>query len=147
MTMDKKPNEDVRIGFYICHCGHNIAAMVDCPEVAKYVEKLPGVTLSRDYKYMCSDPGQELIQKDIREFKLNRVVVASCSPLLHEHTFRSATEAAGLNPFFFHMVNIREHNSWVHTDRKEATEKAKALSQAAIARVARHKELAQKKVP
>ena len=67
----------------------------DYPDVAKYVEKLPGVALSRDYKYMCSDPGQELIQKDIREFKLNRVVVASCSPLLHEHTFRSATEAGG----------------------------------------------------
>ena len=126
-------NGEVRIGFYVCHCGHNIAAMVDCPEVAKYVEKLPGVALSRDYKYMCSDPGQELIQKDIREFKLNRVVVASCSPLLHEHTFRGATEAGGLNPFFFHMVNIREHDSWVHTDRKEATEKAKALARAAIA--------------
>src|SRR5512137_1198230 len=147
MTMDKKPNEDVRIGFYICHCGHNIAAMVDCPEVAKYVEKLPGVTLSRDYKYMCSDPGQELIQKDIREFQLNRVVVASCSPLLHEHTFRSATEAGGLNPFFFHMVNIREHDSWVHTDRIEATDKAKALARAAVERVAFHRALEVKKVP
>ena len=91
--MKEQLNGEVRIGFYICHCGHNIAAMVDCPEVAKYVEKLPGVALSRDYKYMCSDPGQELIQKDIREFKLNRVVVASCSPLLHEHTFRGATAA------------------------------------------------------
>ena len=117
------------------------------PEVAKYVEKLPGVVLSRDYKYMCSDPGQELIQKDIREFKLNRVVVASCSPLLHEHTFRGATEAGGLNPFFFHMVNIREHDSWVHTDRKEATEKAKALARAAIERVAYHRALEVKKVP
>ena len=115
--MSTSNGNDIRIGFYICHCGHNIAAMVDCPEVAKYVGKLPGVALSRDYKYMCSDPGQELIQKDIQEFKLNRVVVASCSPLLHEHTFRSAVEAGGLNPFFFHMVNIREHDSWVHTDR------------------------------
>jgi NAD-dependent dihydropyrimidine dehydrogenase PreA subunit len=131
-SMDRLLEAIVRIGFYICHCGHNIAGMVDCPEVGKYVEKLPGVVLSRDYKYMCSDPGQELIQKDIREFKLNRVVVASCSPLLHEHTFRSAVEAGGLNPFFFHMVNIREHDSWVHTDRKEATEKAKALARAAI---------------
>ena len=139
-------NGEVRIGFYICHCGHNIAAMVDCPQVAKYVEQLPGVVLSRDYKYMCSDPGQELIQKDIREFKLNRVVVASCSPLLHEHTFRSATEAGGLNPFFFHMVNVREHDSWVHTDRKEATEKAKALARAAIARVTHHQALEVKKV-
>ncbi|MCX6905042.1 MAG: disulfide reductase, partial [Verrucomicrobia bacterium] len=96
--MDKQNNQDVRIGFYICHCGSNIAAMVDCPEVAKYVEKLPNVALSRDYKYMCSDPGQELIQKDIKQFNLNRIVVASCSPLLHEHTFRTATEAGGLNP-------------------------------------------------
>jgi heterodisulfide reductase subunit A len=145
--MKQHSNGEIRIGFYICHCGHNIAAMVDCPDVARYVEKLPGVTLSRDYKYMCSDPGQELIQKDIREFKLNRVVVASCSPLLHEHTFRGATEAGGLNPFFFHMVNIREHDSWVHTDRKEATEKAKALARAAIARVAHHEALEVKKVP
>ena len=145
--MKQQANGEIRVGFYICHCGHNIAAMVDCPEVAKYVEKLPGVALSRDYKYMCSDPGQELIQKDIREFKLNRVVVASCSPLLHEHTFRGATEAGGLNPFFFHMVNIREHDSWVHTDRREATEKAKALARAAIERVAYHQALEVKKVP
>ncbi|MEI7732009.1 MAG: CoB--CoM heterodisulfide reductase iron-sulfur subunit A family protein [Verrucomicrobiota bacterium] len=143
MSESKK---DIRIGFYVCHCGHNIASMVDCAEVAKYVEKLPNVVLSRDYKYMCSDPGQELIQMDIKEHKLNRVVVASCSPLLHEHTFRGATEAGGLNPFFFHMVNIREHNSWVHTDRKEATEKAKALAQAAINRVAFHKALETKRV-
>ena len=139
--------EDIRVGFYVCHCGHNIAATVDCPSVARYVETLPGVTLSRDYKYMCSDPGQELVQKDIKEFNLNRIVVASCSPLLHEKTFRSAVAAAGLNPFFFHMVNIREHNSWVHTDRAEATEKAKALALAAIERVVHHKALEIKKVP
>lgn len=139
-------NSEVRIGFFVCHCGHNIAAMVDCVEVAEYVGKMPGVVLSRDYKYMCSDPGQELIQKDIQEFKLNRIVVASCSPLLHEHTFRTAVEAGGLNPFFFHMVNIREHNSWVHTDRKEATEKAKALARAAIRRVRHHRSLEVKRV-
>jgi heterodisulfide reductase subunit A2 len=104
-------NKEVRIGFYVCHCGSNIAGMVDVVDVAKYVEKLPGVVLSRDYKYMCSDPGQELIQQDIKEHQLNRIVVASCSPLLHEHTFRTATEKGGLNPFFFHMVNIREHDS------------------------------------
>ncbi len=143
--MENKQQE-VRIGFYVCHCGTNIAGMVDCPEVARYVAKLPGVVLSRDYKYMCSDPGQELIQKDIREHRLNRVVVASCSPLLHEHTFRNATEKGGLNPFYFHMVNIREHDSWVHTDRGEATEKAKALAQAAIHRVAHHKALETKRV-
>jgi heterodisulfide reductase subunit A len=139
-------NEEIRIGFYVCHCGHNIASMVDCAEVAKYVEKLPNVVLSRDYKYMCSDPGQELIQMDIREQGVNRIVVASCSPLLHEHTFRGATEAGGLNPFYFHMVNIREHNSWVHTDRKEATQKAKSLAHAAINRVAFHKPLETKRV-
>jgi heterodisulfide reductase subunit A len=138
---------EIRVGFYVCHCGHNIASMVDCPEVARYVETLPGVVLSRDYKYMCSDPGQELVQQDIREFNLNRVVVASCSPLLHEHTFRKAVAAGGLNPFFFHMVNIREHDSWVHTDRGEATAKAKALARAAIRRVALHRALDVKQVP
>jgi heterodisulfide reductase subunit A len=139
--------QEIRIGFYVCHCGHNIASMVDCPEVAKYVGGLPGVVLSRDYKYMCSDPGQELIQKDIAEFELNRVVVASCSPLLHEHTFRHAVAAGGLNPFLFHMVNIREHDSWVHTDRQEATAKAKALARAAIGRAAHAKALPVKQVP
>ncbi|RME96385.1 MAG: CoB--CoM heterodisulfide reductase iron-sulfur subunit A family protein [Verrucomicrobia bacterium] len=141
------PERRPRIGFYVCHCGVNIAGTVDCAEVARYVGTLPGVVLSRDYKYMCSDPGQELIQKDIAEYKLERVVVASCSPLLHEHTFRTAVEKGGLNPFFFHMVNIREHNSWVHTDRAEATAKARDLARAAIERVARHKPLETKRVP
>lgn len=139
-------SRDVRIGFYVCHCGHNIASMVDCAAVAEYVGTLEGVVLSRDYKYMCSDPGQELIQADIREHRLNRVVVASCSPLLHEKTFRTATEKGGLNPFYFQMVNIREHDSWVHTDRGEATEKAKALARASIQRVAHHKALDTKRV-
>ena len=134
-------NGDVRIGFYVCHCGSNIAAMVDCPGVAQYVSKLPGVVVSRDYKYMCSDPGQELIQQDIKEHQLNRIVVASCSPLLHEHTFRNAVAGAGLNPFYFQMVNIREHDSWVHSDRAAATDKAKALAHAAIRRVRFHKAL------
>jgi NADH:ubiquinone oxidoreductase subunit E/NAD-dependent dihydropyrimidine dehydrogenase PreA subunit len=146
-----KPNgnsqDDLRIGFYICHCGNNIAAMVDCAAVAQHIGALPHVALARDYKYMCSDPGQEMIQKDIQEHKLNRIVVASCSPLLHEHTFREATQAGGLNPFFFQMVNVREHVSWVHTDRQEATDKAKALARAAVYRVARHKALEVKKVP
>jgi heterodisulfide reductase subunit A len=140
-------NGDVRIGFYICHCGLNIAGMVDCPAVAQSIATLPGVTVSRDYKYMCSDPGQELIQQDIREHQLNRVVVASCSPLLHEHTFRQAVAAGGLNPFYFQMVNIREHDSWVHTDRAEATAKAKALARAAIDRVRFHRALETKRVP
>jgi heterodisulfide reductase subunit A len=135
------PRDDIRIGFYICHCGHNIAATVDCPAVAQYAGELPGVVLSRDYKYMCSDPGQEMIQQDIREYGLTRIVVASCSPLLHEHTFRTATARGGLNPFYFQMVNIREHDSWVHADKAEATDKAKALAHAAIQRVRFHKPL------
>ncbi len=139
--MNNRTNGSLRIGFYVCHCGHNIGAMVDCPAVAAYIARLPGVVVSRDYKYMCSDPGQELIQQDIREHHLNRVVVASCSPLLHEHTFRTAVERGGLNPFYFQMVNIREHDSWVHTDRAEATAKAKALAHAAIHRVRFHQPL------
>lgn len=134
-------NHNLRIGFYVCHCGHNIASVVDCPAVAEYVRGLPGVVVSRDYKYMCSDPGQELVQQDIREHDLNRVVVASCSPLLHEPTFRRAVAAGGLNPFYFQMVNIREHDSWVHTDRAEATAKAKDLALAAVLRVAHHRAL------
>ena len=145
--MARNTNGPVRIGYYICHCGTNIAGMVDVDSVAKYAAKLPGVAVSRDYKYMCSDPGQELIQRAIKEHGLNRVVVASCSPLLHEHTFRKATERGGLNPFFFHMVNLREHDAWVHTDREAATRKAKALTHAAIRRVAHHRALEVKKVP
>ncbi len=143
--MDKS-NGAVRVGFYVCHCGHNIASMIDVAEVARYAATLPRVVVSRDYKYMCSSPGQELIQQDIREQKLNRIVVASCSPLLHENTFRRAVEKAGMNPFCFQMVNIREHASWVHEDRKAATEKAKHLVRAAILRVYNHRELQQKRV-
>ncbi len=142
----KNGNGEVRIGFYICHCGHNIAGMVDCPAVAQYIATLPGVVVARDYRYMCSDPGQELIQQDIREQKLNRVVVASCSPLLHEHTFRKAVAAGGLNPYYFQMVNIREHDSWVHSDRAEATAKAKSLAHAAVRRVRFHRALETAKV-
>ena len=136
----------VRIGFYICHCGTNIAGMIDVQAVAKYVGTLPNVAVSRDYKYMCSDPGQEMIVQDIIENRLNRIVVAACSPLLHEHTFREATRRGGLNPFLFQMVNVREHDAWVHTDRAEATRKAMALARAAIQRVPLHKPLQVKKV-
>ncbi len=136
-----------RIGFYVCHCGHNIASVVDVASVAEYVKTMPGVVISREYKYMCSDPGQELIQSDIKEHNLNRIVVASCSPLLHEHTFRSALEKGGLNPFYFHMVNIRENVSWVHENKEAATDKAKDLARAAIQRVWFHKPLEKKSVP
>jgi heterodisulfide reductase subunit A len=143
---DNSSNGHVRIGFYVCHCGHNIANTVDVKAVAEYVAKLHGVVVSREYKYMCSDPGQELIQQDIKEHKLNRIVVASCSPLLHEHTFRDATAKGGLNPFYFQMVNIRENVSWVHEDKNAATLKAKDLARAAIQRVTFHKALEPRKV-
>ncbi len=138
--------EDIRIGFYVCHCGTNIAAMVDVEDVAKYATTLPGVVVSKDYKYMCSDPGQELIAEDIKKHKLNRIIVASCSPLLHEATFRGATEKGGLNPFLCQMVNIREHVSWVHEDIASATEKTKALVHGAVGRIAFHKPLKKKTV-
>jgi heterodisulfide reductase subunit A len=135
-------NGSVRIGVYICHCGTNIAGTVDVKAVAEYAAGLPGVAVSRDYKYMCSDPGQELIRSDVKEHRLNRIVVASCSPNLHEHTFRVATEKSGLNPYFMQMVNIREHDSWVHQDnRAGATDKAKDLVRAAVRRIKYHKAL------
>ena len=145
--MTQATSDPVRIGFYVCHCGTNIAGVVDVRKVAQYAGKLPGVALARDYKYMCSDPGQELILKDIQEHQLNRIVVAACSPLLHEPTFRKATAKAGLNPYFFQMVNIREHDAWVHTDGPAATRKAMEMVHAAIQRVRWHKPLEKKTVP
>ena len=127
--------EQRKIGVYICHCGSNIAGTVDCPAVAEFAKTLPNVTVARDYKYMCSDPGQNLIKQDIKELGLNRVVVASCSPRMHEPTFRHACQDAGLNQYLFEMANIREHCSWVHTDKAAATEKAKALVSGAVRRV------------
>ena len=138
--------EAVRVGFYVCHCGTNIGGTVDVKALAGYAASLPRVAVSRDYKYMCSDPGQALIEQDIADHKLNRVVVASCSPLLHEATFRRALGRAGLNPFFLQMVNIREHVSWVHLDKKAATEKAQDLVRAAVRRVALHKPLQKRRV-
>jgi heterodisulfide reductase subunit A len=130
-----------RIGFYICHCGTNIAGKVAPGEVAAFVSGLRNVVVARDYKFMCSDPGQEMIQKDIRELGLNRVVVASCSPRLHEKTFQSACRRAGLNPYYFQMACVREHCSWITADPQRATEKAKALAAAAVNRVNHHQSL------
>jgi len=131
----------VRTGVYVCHCGTNIAANVDVAAVADYARGLEGVTLARDYTYMCSYPGHDLIKQDIQEHGLNRVVVASCSPLMHEVTFRRACEGAGLNPFFFQMANIREQCSWVIEDRQLATAKAKGMVEAAVRRVRHHSPL------
>jgi heterodisulfide reductase subunit A-like polyferredoxin len=146
--MPEDKDEEIRIGVYICHCGTNIAGTVDVAGVSEIMKDLPHVVVSKEYKYMCSDPGQDLIKEDIKKEKLNRVVVASCSPLLHEATFRNACEEAGLNPFYFQMVNIREHDSWVHTKEKDkATDKAVDLIRAAVLRVAEHKALEKKHIP
>jgi heterodisulfide reductase subunit A len=136
----------VRTGVYICRCGTNIAATVDVEAVAAYAGGLEGVALAREYTYMCSDPGQDLIKQDIHEHGLNRVVVASCSPLMHEPTFRTACTEAGLNPFFFQMANIREQCSWVISDREEATAKAKHMVAAAVRRVYYHEPLDMREV-
>jgi heterodisulfide reductase subunit A len=131
----RKEKEEPRIGVYVCHCGLNIGGVVDCAAVAEYAATLPGVVQAKDNLYTCSEPGQELIKADIKEHRLNRVVVASCTPRLHEPTFRAACLEAGLNPYLFEMANIREHCSWVHLhDKEAATEKAKDLVKMAVAR-------------
>jgi len=135
-----------KTGVYVCHCGANIAGTVDVEKVTEFAKGLPSVAIARDYKFMCSDPGQELIRNDIKDAGLNRVVVASCSPRLHEPTFRRTLSSAGLNPYLFEMANIREHCSWVHEDKGMATEKAKALVNAAVRRVYYHESLETKEV-
>ena len=128
-------NEEIRVGVYVCHCGVNVGGVVNCPEVAEYAKTLPNVVVAKDYKYMCSDPGQSLIQDDIKEHNLNRIVVAACSPRLHEPTFRRCVEEAGLNKFLFEFANLREQDSWVHmTQPEEATAKAKDLTRMAVAK-------------
>ena len=140
-------NPGERIGVYICHCGTNIAGTVDVEAVTDFAATLDRVAVARHYAYMCSDPGQDLIKDDIRQLGLARVVVASCSPLMHEHTFRSACEEAGLNPFFFQMANIREQCSWVTDDPTQATHKARSIVAAAVKRVLYHEPLEIKQVP
>ncbi|MGD0611979.1 MAG: FAD-dependent oxidoreductase [Anaerolineales bacterium] len=135
-----------RVGVYVCHCGTNIAGVVDVEELTRFAAALPHVIVARHYSYMCSDPGQALIAEDIRTEGLDRVVVASCTPMMHETTFRKACAQAGLNPFLFQMTNIREHCSWVSSDPEAATEKAKALVAAAVRRVARQKPLEMRQV-
>jgi heterodisulfide reductase subunit A2 len=145
---EKKPKE--RIGVYVCHCGTNIAGIVDVADVATFAGeqlKESGVVISRDYKFMCSSLGQELIQKDIQEMELTRVVVAACSPHLHENTFRTACKQAGLNPYLCELVSIREQDSWVHTDKVAATEKAKAIVSGGVERVIHNEPLEPLHVP
>ncbi len=139
-----------KIGVYVCHCGSNIAGVVNVAEVSAWAGKelaKNGVVIARDYKFMCSSLGQELIEKDIKEHNLTRVVVAACSPHLHEPTFRNACARAGVNPYLFEMTNIREQDSWVTTDKLEATKKAKALIGAAVGRVVYQQPLSSLFVP
>ncbi|HPO71556.1 MAG TPA: CoB--CoM heterodisulfide reductase iron-sulfur subunit A family protein [Armatimonadota bacterium] len=136
-----------RIGVFVCHCGENIARTVDCAKVAEFASRLPGVVHAVDYRYMCSDPGQRLIQEAIREKNLTGVVVASCSPHMHEVTFRRAVQRAGLNPFLCEMANIREQCSWVHQDREEATEKACELVHLMVEKVKWNQPLEPIRVP
>lgn len=130
-----------KVGVYLCHCGSNIAGKVDVEEVAKYSRNLTHVESAWNYKFMCSDPGQQIVIDDIKEKGLNRVVVASCSTRMHEKTFRKACQTAGINPYYFQMACIREHDSWVTEDPEKATGKAKDLVRAAVSRVVHHEAL------
>jgi heterodisulfide reductase subunit A2 len=133
--------QNSRIGVYICNCGTNIAKLVDCEAVSGFASQHPTVAIAKTYKYMCSNPGQEMILQDIHEHNLDGVVIAACSPRMHERTFRRVLQTAGLNPYMCDMANIREHCSWVHQDAAAATEKAKALTKAAVLRVEQHEPL------
>ncbi len=149
MTQDTGPEKE-KIGVYVCHCGTNIAGIVDVEDVATWAgEELKdrGVVVSRDYKFMCSSLGQELIENDIKELGLTRVVVAACSPHLHEQTFRKASSNAGLNPYLCELVSIREQVSWVHTDKAAATAKSKAVLSGGVERVLHHEPLEPLHVP
>lgn len=124
-----------RIGVFVCHCGTNIAGTVDVKAVAEALGHEPGVVFSTEYQYMCSEAGQNIIKNAIRDNSLNGVVICSCSPRMHEATFRKTAAAAGLNPYMVEIANIREQDSWIHKDMKAATEKAIILGRAAIAKV------------
>jgi len=140
--------ESPRIGVYVCHCGLNIARTVDCPKVASESAVLENVVLGRDIQYACSEPGQQSITEDIAEHTLDRIVIASCSPRLHEPTFRQMLERAGLNPYMLEMANLREQCSWVHINEPDAaTSKASDLVRMAVARAALLEPLSSRKVP
>ncbi len=136
-----------RIGVFICWCGENIARTVDVEKATQAIAEIPGVRYAVNYKYMCSDPGQSMIRDRIKADKLQGLVVASCSPHMHMKTFRAAAKAAGLNPYLVEMANIREHCSWVHHDREEATAKAIDLIRMAVGKVIRNRALSPIQVP
>jgi len=145
--MDEDPLEDVKIGVFVCHCGENIGGVVDCKLVAQAVKSLPNVEVTRDYTYMCSKYGQELIRNAIKKNGVNRVVVAACSPTMHEKTFMKTLEDAGLNPWLLEIANIREQIAWVHAKEPEqATEKAKHIVRAAVRKAARLKPFEAKEI-
>ncbi|HWJ04113.1 MAG TPA: FAD-dependent oxidoreductase, partial [Verrucomicrobiae bacterium] len=130
-----------KVGVFVCHCGSNIAGTVDCEKVAKEALKFPNVAYATDYKYMCSEPGQQVIRDAIKEHNLDRIVVASCSPRMHEPTFRRCLESGGLNPYLLEMANIREHCSWVHPDKEKGTVKSIDLVRKAVAKVVKNEPL------
>lgn len=137
----------MKIGVYVCHCGSNIQGVLDCEKLSEFASKLDGVSVARENKYMCATSGQELIRKDIQELGLDRIVVAACSPRLHEQTFRKCVQEAGLNPYLFEMANIREHCSWCHSQDPNAFEKAKDLILSSVAKTKYLKPLDVIKVP
>jgi heterodisulfide reductase subunit A len=140
--------QDARVGVFLCHCGTNIAGSMDLMAVQEYAKTIPGVAWVDNYQYMCSTPGQGKIEKAIKDHKLTGIVVAACTPRLHEPTFRTATKEGGLNPFRFEMANIRDQNSWVHMhDRVGSTEKAKDAVRIAVAKAALLQDLYPKAVP
>jgi len=137
-----------KVGVYVCHCGLNIAGVVDVEKVTEYAQHLPDVAIARNYTYMCSEPGQRMIKDDIKSHNLDRVVIATCSPRMHEETFRRTVADAGLNPYLLEIVNLREHVSWVHSEEPEkATEKAKDLVRMGVARAKLLEPLERIKVP
>jgi len=128
-------SDSLRIGVFVCDCGLNIAGTVNTAAVAEYAASIPDVVAVVRNKYTCADPGQNEIKNAIKEHALNRVVVASCSPIMHESTFRACVSEAGMNPYLLEMVNLREHCSWVHSSEKDAaTRKAKDLVRSGVAR-------------
>ena len=137
----------MKIGVFTCWCGENIARTVDCEKVTEEVANIPGVHCAVTYKYMCSEPGQQLIHQKIKELGLTAVVVAACSPHMHLKTFRKAVETAGINPFLAEVANIREHCSWVHPNRNEATAKAIELIRMAVEKVKHNHALHMIEVP
>ena len=130
-----KPRQKPRIGVFVCHCGINIAGVVMIPEVLERIGKIGEVAACKDYKYCCSDPGQQMIRDSIKNDRLDRVVVACCSPSLHETTFRNACAEAGLNPYLCEIANIREQCAWVTEDKDKATDKATEIIRTTKAKV------------